>query len=240
MEATNHYVKHSYQTTNNNCSQTALSILLSHFRDATSAEEITQAVPVNADENGDPWGSIAQQLATWCVSRGYSVVMYTFDCQVIDMSWRTLGSQKLLDRIDAAMAARDVPSLGATWSKLYLQSYANFVRAGGSLHIEPFVSSKLLSSLLKNGPIMTSVCFNTMYGIGRTKETGLRQISEDDVGGKIFNHSIVIHGITDEGDFIIADPWQQPGRHVVNPERLICAITAAQIECDNLLFQLAR
>lgn len=197
-----------------------------------------QAIPVILNKDGEPWGTINQQLATWCISQGYKVNMYTFDCQVIDLSWRDLGKEHLLERLEAAKTGRNVPALGKQWSKMYLQSYIDYLNAGGELHIKPNVTTKLLYELLKDGPLLPCVCFNTMYGTGRSKDVGIRESVSDDVNGKISNHSIVIYGVTEDGDFMIADPWRKPGKHIIEAERMLCAITAAQIECDNLFFSL--
>lgn len=214
--------------------------MLSYYGKDSTPEQIAEDIPVGLNDKGEPWGTINQQLATWCIGQGYEVKMYTFDCQVIDQSWRDLDKAKLLERLEAAKAGRNVPSLGQEWSKMYLQSYIDFINAGGELHIQPHVTSKLLYELVRDGPLLTSVCFNTLYGTGHGKDIGLRKSEIDDVYGKTTNHSIVIYGVTENGDFEIADPWQEPGMHTIEPERMIAAIIAAQIECDNLLFQLKK
>jgi hypothetical protein len=236
MKATCHDVRHAYQSTNNNCSQTALAILLSQYDHDTTADEIIAQVPVQKDENGDDYGSINPTLADWCLEQGFAVDLYTFDCQAIDLSWGALSRERLLERIEAAMHSRDVPSLGPVWSQIYLQAYVDFVSDGGELHIRPHVTSKLLYELLEKGPILPSVCYSTLYNEGRSRNIALRESVYDDVAGKVINHSIVIYGNDEDGNFLVADPWK--GMQVIEPERMLCSITAAQIECDNLLFQL--
>lgn len=239
MQAFSYPVKHCYQSTNNNCSQAALSILLSYYERSIAAEEIMRQIPVNKDEKGEDWGTINQQLATWCIGQGFAVELYTFDCQAIDLSWASLDRNQLLARIAAAKQVRDVPSLGKHWSEIYLQSYGDFVEAGGTLFIQPHVTTALLYELLKKGPLLVCVCFNTLHNQGRLKYPAIRKSVPDDMNGKIGTHSIVMYGVTQNGEFQIADPWEKPGTHIVEPERMLCAISAAQIECDNLLFQLA-
>lgn len=212
--------------------------MLSYYGKDITAEQIMADIPVSLNDKGEPWGTINQQLATWCIGQGHKAKMYTFDCQVIDQSWRMLDKVKLIERLDAAKAGRNVPALGEEWSKTYLQSYIDYLNAGGELHIEPYVTTRLLYELLADGPLLACVCFNTMYGSGHSKDVGLRQSEIDDVNGKNTNHSIVIYGVTESGDFEIADPWQEPGTHIIEAERMLAAITAAQIECDNLFFQL--
>ncbi len=68
---------------------------------------------------------------------------------------------------------------------------------------------------------------------------GLRESVSDDVQGKVYNHSFIIYGNNEVGNFLIADRWEQPGFHEIEPERMLATISAAQIECDNLLFQIS-
>jgi hypothetical protein len=75
-----------------------------------------------------------------------------------------------------------------------------------------------------------------LYGIGRTNDDS----EPDDVHGKAWNHTIVIYGVDEAGNFLVADPLRKPGRHVIEPERMIAAISTAQIECDNLLIQIKK
>jgi len=56
MKSRKHLLKHQYQSTTDNCSQTALSVILSQHDGSYTAEEITKHVPVgtyNDEETGD-------------------------------------------------------------------------------------------------------------------------------------------------------------------------------------------
>jgi hypothetical protein len=237
MKAITHSIKHSYQPTNNSCSQAALAMLLSHYGQELSAEQIIDSVPVGKNDHGEDWGTINQQLATWCLGQGYSVELHTADFQIIDLSWAKLAKAELIERMELAKDHRDVPALGKAWSRLYLQSYIDFVKAGGELHIWPFMTTQLIDGMLASGPLLACVCYSVLYNIGRSKNIGLRESRPDDLNGKIENHSVVIYGRDENGNYLVADPWKEPGRHIVEPEHLLCAMTAAQVECDNLVFQ---
>ena len=235
-----HKVTHFYQPTNHTCGQSATAILLSFFGVETTPEEVATEVPVNKDEKGENLGTINQQLATWCISQGYEVKIHTADFQVIDLSWAELPKDKLLERMEAVKERREVPALGKEWSKIYMQSYIDFVEAGGRLYIHPYITTKLLDSLLLDSPLLICVCYNVLYNTGRSKNMALRVSEPDDLDGKLTNHSIVIYGKTDSGSYLIADPYKEPGIHKVEPERLLAAMATAQIECDNLLVQLRK
>jgi len=215
-----------------------MSILLSCYDQEISPEEIGNRVPQIKDKAGNNRGTINTQLATWGLSLGFDVSLYTFDCQIIDQSWSELNPQRIIERLEADKSGIDVPSLGSIWSDPYRQSYIDFIKAGGKLHIQPSVSSKLLHGLLAEGPILPCLCFNTLYGAGRSRNEGAHDSMDDDVNGLAMNHSVVIYGNDSAGNFLIADPWKKPGLQTVEPERMLCAISTAQIECDNLVFQL--
>ncbi len=233
-----HKVKHYYQPTNNSCSQAALVTMLSFFGRNLTPESIIKKVPVNKDNEGNDWGTLNQQIATWCISQNFEVEIYSADFQVLDLSWADLPKDELLEKMEATKNARDIPSLGKDWSKIYMQSYIDFVNSGGKLHIRPYLSTELIDALLKSGPTMLCVCYNVFYNSGRSKNVGLRQSEPDDINGRLTNHSIVIYGKNKTGKYLVADPWKKPGLHEAAPEQLLAGMTASQMECDNLLIQL--
>jgi hypothetical protein len=47
-----------------------------------------------------------------------------------------------------------------------------------------------------------------------------------------------MYGNDENGNFLIADPWEKPGRHVIEADVMVAAIGTAQLECDNQVFQL--
>lgn len=203
-------------------------------------EQIMDNVPVNKDASGKDLGTLNQELVTWCLTQGFAVEMHTADFQLIDTSWAEMEKDKLLERMELAKTHRDVPSIGKEWSERYIQSYINFVKAGGELHIEPYMSELLINQLLSTGPLVVAVCFQVLHQTGRTKGIGLRAIEANDIEGGLTTHSVVVYGKNDAGDYLVADPWEQPGRFVFKPERLLMAMAASQIECDNVFFQLRK
>ncbi len=238
MPVIEYKVKHYYQPTNHSCAQTALAILFSYYDKTLTPEDIINNIPVNKNDKGEDWGSINQNLATWCISQGFDTEMHSADFQIIDLGWRDLPKDKLLERMEATKTNRNVPGLGKQWSKTYMQSYIDFISAGGQLHIHPFMTTQLIDIELSKGPLLVAICFAVMYGNGRGKEVGLRKMEPDDAYGKLTNHSIVVYGRDTDGSYLVADPWQEPGQHHIEPERLLCSMTAAQIECDNLFFRI--
>lgn len=231
-----HSIVHQFQPTATTCSRTALSILLSRYGRKSTPAEIEAKVPQVRNDQGVEQGTINVQLATWCIHQGFAVTLYSFDCQVIDQTWASLSPDAVLARLDACLSAPPVPSLGPSWSRAYREAFIEFIRAGGHLVILPYLQKKLLLQLLQSGPVLACVSYNILHGEGRKPQVSLCELVPDDVNGRALNHSIVIYGNTSDGSLLIADPWQKPGLHVIDAERIIAGISGAQMECDSMLF----
>lgn len=240
MQATKHKITHYYQPTANSCGYAALAILLSHYDDSKlTPESLLSAVPQPIDESGKPVGSITAQLATWCLRQGYDLDFYSFDFQITDLSWRGLDAAALIQKLESVEDIRDVAGIGGKeWSKRYVRAYIDLMKTNGNLLIEPHVTSGLLYELLRHGPVFANICSYVTHGVGRqyypnsTKRTSI----PDDINGSVGTHSVVIYGNDEDGNFLVADPWD--GLEIVNAETMICGITAASIECDSQCFQL--
>lgn len=239
MKPVSHKIMHQYQPTNTSCSPTALSMLLEHYGKKISPLDVEANVPQCVNDKGEKIGTINQQLATWCLRNSFDVKLYTFDCQVIDQSWSDLSSRELIERMKLRKNGWVVPGLGKDWTQQYTQAYIDFISAGGELHIQPAVTMRLLRELLETGPFLPCVSYSTLYGAARSRNNSDTETADDDIDGRAMNHSIVVYGNDEAGNFQIADPWKKPGLHTIEPERLLAAISTAQIECDNLLFQIA-
>jgi|JI10StandDraft_1071094.scaffolds.fasta_scaffold151957_3 hypothetical protein len=233
-----HHLTHYLQPTNNSCGQAALAMLLSHYSQSVTPEDIMDALPVNLRPDGTPWGTISQQLAGWCLDNNYDVTLHTADFQTLDVSWQSLSKANLLDQMRASLGHHTTPALGDDWSDMYLQSYIDFVEKGGNLHIHPYLSSRLIDSILQKSPLFVNVSFSVLYATGRGRSIGLRQSIDDDIHGITMNHSVVVYGIDENDNYIIADPWRSTKHITVERELLVASIEAAQVECDALLFYL--
>lgn len=239
MKATSHKVKHYYQPTTSSCGYTALSILLSHYEITVTPEMLLDAVEQPKDEAGEPVGSITSQLITHTLQKGPRIKLYTFDCQIIDLSWQGLSKDKIVERLEAVEDVRDVRGVGGKhWSKVYVESYIAMLKAGGELEVLPYPTTKLLYSLLIRGPVYANVCPAVLYASGRSQSKNPHTSIPDDVNGSVHTHSLVIYGNDEAGNFLLADPWD--GLTKVEPEALLAGITGAEIECDNMCFQITK
>lgn len=232
MKSIEHQVKHYFQPTNNTCGYAALATILSFYKFKIKPEEIIKTIPVRKDKSGTEFGSITPQLAAWCMNEyGIKSQIYSFDNLVLDISWGKLDNKSLVYKLRDFIGKRDAQIFSRFWADNYLKAYIEFLEAGGKLTIQPFVTTALLYELLKSGPVFTNICSTTLRGEGRRRNTGLRKSVLDD-SDRVLNHSVVIYGHDETGNFLVADPWV--GRITVSPELMAVVITASQIECDNM------
>lgn len=234
MKAIKHKVNLTYQPTNTTCGYASLSMLLDFYGVKKEVIDLTKEVPQPVDEKGESFGSITAQLVQWCQQNGLSAHMYSFDPMITDLSWSKLSQQKILERLKAVKNNRVAPMIGEYWSKVYVQAYIDMMKAGAKLSVLPTVKSALLYDLLESGPVFVNVCSSVLRGAGRSVNSALRKGESDDVAGSIWNHSIIVYGNDEKGNFLVADPWS--GMIKVEPEVMLCSITAAIVECDSQLF----
>lgn len=243
MQAIEHRITHHYQPTSSSCGYASLSMLLSHYEQETSTSELLEQVPQGKDESGEPIGSLTAQLAEWCIKQGFDVDFISFDFLITDLTWRGLNNEQLLEKLETVKDVRDVHNVGGKyWSKMYVQAYIDLIKSGGKLSVMPHATTRLLYEKLKNAPVYVNICSSVVHGTGRQQypepDTPKRLRVPDDIHGTVGTHSVVIYGNDENGNFLVADPWD--GLEVIDPETMLCGITAAELECDAQCFQLAK
>ena len=232
-------VKLHLQPTNNTCGYAALATYLSYYGLDATPEELVRKVPQPTDQQGNPTGSITSKLITWCQSQNLQCKLYTFDCMIIDLTWAKLNREQVIERLNAVKDVRNVRGHGDKhWSKVYIESYIEMLQSGAGLQIEPYPTTELLYKLLEQGPVYTNVVAPVLYNNGRKRHFGVRQDELDDIAGIIGTHSLVIYGNDEAGNFLLADPWA--GLQQATPSAVIATMEAAQIECDNMCFQIEK
>jgi hypothetical protein len=236
MDAVKHHLTHFFQTAEVNCGYTALAMQLSHYGSGLTPEDIYRSAPRAVVDGVELRGSLATQLATWALGEGYQARLTTFDFLIVDLAWASLDGPALASRLKAVRDNRPVASLGQALSRTYVDEYVRYLEAGGELVIVPHVSSSSIYDMLKRGPVGVGVCTAPLYGHGRMSEALPGREVPDDITGTIGTHSVVVYGNTASGDFLLANPWR--GLTRVSRDALICAMTAAEIECDALAMEL--
>lgn len=234
MQKIIHKVSHYYQPTNTTCGYAALATLLSFYGKDYKPEELVDKVEQPKDAEGTSHGSVTAQLADWTQTQGHQVHMYASDMYILDLTWKDKNSKEIKERLEQVKSKRTVSVMDSHWVGVYEDAYVSLLDHGADLSVVQFITSDLLYKLLSNGPIFANICSSASTGRGRTLSPELRKDVLDDVNGRITTHSVVIYGNDEDGNFLIADPWE--GLATMKPEHMVLSIEAAQVECDNQIF----
>ncbi len=213
-------------------------MLLENIGVRAEIEDLIAEVPEIKDRDGNVRGGIAQEVAIQCLDRNTYVDMYTFDCQIIDLSWQGLSNDELISRLTEVKEVRNIPNLGKPLTQRYIDAYISFLQKGGRLHILPVVTTKLLYRLLDKNALFVNACPHILFNEGRLLYPKLRTSKLDDINGEVSIHSLVISGYDEKGNFLLSDPFY--GQKTVEAELVTGAIMAAAIGCDSLCFQVSR
>lgn len=229
-------MKHFYQTTNVACVQAATAMLLSAFDIDKTPEDVIHEVPTRPwPGTEEPAGTPNQDAAAYLCKLGLDVEIISFDAWITDLSWVGKDTAYIAERLQEAVGKQIESPIGDKGSQLYVQAYLDYIAVGGKVRVEVAPSRTMLQDLLADGPVMATVAYNTLHGVGKSVNgQQLFESRDDDITGHSPNHNIVISSYKD-GSFEYYDPWKKPGVHWVESDQLIAAIASAQQECDNML-----
>lgn len=220
-----HPITIAEQPTQVSCGQTALAMLLSYFDDRIAPEELMKDIPMLKTDDGKDWGTVIPDLAHWCMRRGYQATLHTFDSQLVHQTWAQLETDAIIHELKTLRDTFVFPTIGTHISRTFIDAYVRYLSDGGILIIAPCITLSLIHTLLTNGPFIATVSYANLYTAK---------------GGTTATHFVVVYGSDANGNILIADPWKDNGFQTVDPERLIGAVMAAQMTCENAVFQIQK
>lgn len=209
------------------CGPTSLQAVYAHYGDALSVHEIIEDIPQL--ETG---GTLAVQLGSHALSRGYDAEIYTLNLQLFDPTWFREPRPELAERLraQAEHKADDSKLVHAT------EQYLEFLALGGTVKLE-VLEAALVHRLLAAGyPVLTGLSATFLYDEAREHGDEDRP---DDVRGEPTGHFVVLCGYDSSSRTVeVADPWPLADgqRHELAFDRLACAILLGVLTYDaNLL-----
>jgi hypothetical protein len=233
MEFFEHPFRQYFQNQDADCGPTTLAMQLSALNiDLSPAEVALQALPFRPD---GAQGFTSQELANFASSLKLKTEFYSFDGRVLDYSWQGWSSDLLVPELEFhSQWYRNQVPMDPIGSR-YTDSYLGLLKGGASLHIRTNVTCTLINKLLETGPVNAGVAFGVFSGEGKKNIAG----ESDPLKGNFQTHSILIYGVDEDGMFLVADPMPNRGKLKISPDHLIAAISAAQFENDNSIFQIS-
>ncbi|MBP6218345.1 MAG: hypothetical protein KA436_07145 [Oligoflexales bacterium] len=216
------------------CGPTCLQSIYGFYNDNVPLSDVVSEVRMLREG-----GTFASHLANHALKRGYKAIIYSFNLQIFDPTWRELPPSEMIQKLELQAQHK---SKG--WQKLNVATsgYREFCQLGGELRFED-LTSRLLSSFLSNHqPIIVGLSATYLY---RSKREALLKnglYDYDDITGDPSGHFVVLTGLDQvHNEVIINDPYapnllSNSPIYKVPIEHLICSVLLGVVTYDaNLL-----
>lgn len=227
------------QPNDETCGPTCLHAVYRYWgEDLSLAEVIESARSLNLVGAGR--GTLAVMLGVHALARGYRATLFTFNLNVFDPTWFDRDGSTTPERLaDKLTQQREAKSGDVSRFHVATESYIEFLRLGGQIHLCD-LTSRLISGFIRRGiPVLTGLSATYLYRCAR--EFGPND-DYDDIRGQPTGHFVVLHGYDRKTRRItIADPLKDnPGfasqQYTVPMGRLVPAILLGVLTYDaNLL-----
>lgn len=215
------------QPDDRSCGPTCLQAVYAYYGDHVDVHQLIEEIPQL--ETG---GTLAVQLGSHALSRGYGAAIYTFNLQLFDPTWFREPRPDLSERLTAQAEHKssDTKLVHAT------EQYLRYLALGGRIEYEVLNASLIHRFLSAGRPVLTGLSSTFLYGAPR--EHG-DEDTPDDVRGLPAGHFVVLCGDDRQArTVVVADPWPSADgpRHLLAFDRLACSILLGVLTYDaNLL-----
>jgi hypothetical protein len=213
------------------CGATCLHSIYRYHNDKVELDDVIRDV-----EQLEEGGTLGVFLGIHALKRGYRVTLYSYNLQVFDPTWRGLGREELIDRLQQQSAVKHQRKL-----KVASRAYIEFMQMGGLIRFAELSPKLLRRHLNGNVPMLAGLSSTYLYQTAR--EYGPRG-DYDDVRGVPGGHFVVLCGYDSSNrDILVADPYQpnlaKERYYEVGVNRLICSILLGVLTYDSNLLVVA-
>lgn len=207
------------------CGPTCLHAVYNYYGDAIPLSTVVSETP--RIENG---GTLAVQLGTHALKRGYDVTIYTFNLQMFDPTWFAPGGPDLRQRLEAQAHVKRSSRLREATA-----AYLDYLEHGGRVRFEDLTTALMRKYLTRQQPILTGLSSTYLYR--NTREHGPED-DADDIRGVPQGHFVVLCGYDrEERSILIADPLASnpvsaTQNYTVVIDRVVCSILLGVLTYD--------
>jgi hypothetical protein len=202
------------QPTDSACGSTCLQAIYKFWNDEVSVKEIMADIPEL--ETG---GTLAVQLGSHALARGYSATIYTYNVQMFDPTWFRSPKGDFVQRLK-----RQREWKGKTNARLAVatEAYVRFLELGGDLLMQPLERDLIIQHVTSNVPMLAGLSATFLYQESRERQqppdaNGITGVP-DDIGGEPVGHFVVLSGYDQKAESVmISDPLhpnpRSPSQH---------------------------
>lgn len=146
-------------------------------------------------------GTLAVFLGIDALKRGLRARIYSFNLRIFDPTWVHLSSAQLIQKLEAQLHHKH--------GKKFVQAckaYIRFLKMGGEVVFKE-LSLQLLQGYFRSGvPVLAGLSATYLYASCREFTGPDNRSVLDDVRGEPSGHFVVLYGIDDNHNVLVADP----------------------------------
>lgn len=210
------------QPTDTTCGPTCLHAVYRYYGEPIDLETVVgEVVPLSTG------GTLAVQLGTHAIARGYRATIYSCNLQLFDPTWFR-GEEDLAARLRSQAEAKEDTKLREATA-----AHLRFLESGGAVTFGEITPESIYAYLARGVPLLTGLSATYLYGHARE-----RLDKPDSVQGHPVGHFVVLCGAEpDRARVLVADPLEhEPNNrshlYWVDTDRLIASILLGVLTYD--------
>lgn len=219
------------QPDDTSCGPACLHAVYKYYNDDISLRRV-----INEVRTLETGGTLAILLGVHALKRGYNATIYTYDIELFDPTWDSLGPRELEEKLHEQIRVK----FRRRKLKAAAKAALEFLDHGGKFRFDELAPTLIAKHLKREEPIITGLSSTYLYKSSREIYDGKNAVY-DDVRGDPTGHFIILRGYK-TGDRIvsIADPYKKnpmkQHHYDISIQRVMNAILLGVVTYDaNLL-----
>ncbi|MCB1325317.1 MAG: C39 family peptidase [Spirochaetales bacterium] len=181
------------------CGPTSLHAVYRYYGIEMGLEQVIDNV--SSLEDG---GTLAVMLGIDAMERGLRARIYTYNLRVFDPTWANLTpaelQQKLRDQLEYRRSNKMQEASAA---------YDHFLDLGGEIRFDALSRSLLEGYLSRGIPILAGLNATYLYNCSREYTNSKSETIYHDLKGESVGHFVVLCGMDEEDQMLVADPYTE-------------------------------
>ena len=178
------------------CGPTSLQAVYNHLGYKISLKQLISEIEFLEDG-----GTLGVFLGIDALKRGFKATIHSYNLTLLDPTWSELSMPELKAKLELLHKAKHAPKL-----RKAIEAYIRFIDLGGTVAFSDLRAAMFEKYFKKGVPVLCGLSATYLYRSMR-EFTGADDKSVfDDIHGEPMGHFVVVYGIDENKQFMVADP----------------------------------
>lgn len=178
------------------CGPTSLHAVYSHLGYKIPLKKLISEI-----EFLEEGGTLGVFLGIDALKRGFKATIYSYNLKIFDPTWSKLKMPELREKLVQLHKAKHAPKL-----KKAIDAYIRFIDLGGTVATADLRASMFESYFKRDIPVLCGLSATYLYRSPREYTNENDQSVFDDIHGEPMGHFVVLYGLDEKKQFMVADP----------------------------------